>query len=104
MDEFIIHRMEAFAELLVFLHDFLLVGLRDEVQLIETAELAVVLLEMVFEMFAFVFEDPDLFHEVVELGAGGALLFPVGDVDLVFALCVGLDLYVLVETVGVALL
>lgn len=96
--------METFSELLIFLHDFLLIGLRDEIELIETAELAVVLFEVVFEMFAFVFEDSDLFHEMVDLGAGGAFFFPTGDIDLVFALCVGLDLDVLVQTVRIALL
>jgi hypothetical protein len=64
----------------------------------------VVLLEVVFEMFALVFEYPDLFHKMVELRTGRALLLPVGDIDLILTLGVGLNLYVLVHAVGIALL
>ena len=58
---------------------------------------------MVFEVFALIFEYSYLFHQMVELRAGRALLLPVGDIDLIFSLGVGLDLYILVHAVGIAL-
>lgn len=60
--------------------------------------------EMVFEMNAFVFEDANFLHKMVEMRARGAFFFPVRDIDLVFAFDVSMHLYVSVHAHGVAFL
>jgi hypothetical protein len=55
-------------------------------------------------MLALVLQDAHLLHQMVELGRRGSLLLPVGNVNLVLALVVGMHLDVLVHTVRLAAL
>lgn len=104
MDEFVAGLSKPPPELLILLLDSPLVVLADEVELVEADKLVLTLLDVGLEVVALVFEDPDLLHEVVDLGvglAGGALL-PDRHKYLIFSLLVGADVDPLVHTVVVA--
>lgn len=68
LDELIVSLAITFPKFLIFFEKFAFVGLGDDVELVEAAELSVVLFKVVFEMEAFVFENPNFFHEMVEVG------------------------------------
>lgn len=104
LEEFVISLAIAFPKFFVLFEEFALVGLGDNIELVETAELSVVFFEVVLEVEALALEDPDFLHQMVEMSAGGALFLPIGDIDLIFAFVVGVNLYILVHAEGVAAL
>ncbi len=75
-----------------------LIGLSDEVELIETTEFPMIFLEMVLEVFTFILEELSLLDEMVVLCAIRALLLPTGNVELIFSLIIRPNLKVPVHT------
>lgn len=85
-------------QILVFLEQPALVGLSDEIELVQAAKLPMVLLEMVLQMLALILEKFGLFDKVVVLRAVRPLLLPAGNIELVLALVVGPNLEIFIET------